>query len=150
RWWSTTVHDATVSLCLPGAPRVAGDAEAGSFGVVDLVVGTDAGEVRAMLLASTSGVFPMESNFPDATSGDVLVQSDAGDGLRWWFTTRAVEGPTRGLTARIPDAYGEDVLCSAHADLGPGVDEAAVWAALSAVCRSMRLDGPTGGPCTAE
>lgn len=106
-----------------------------------------AGPLSIELMQSSVGPFPLAANVPDPYAWDELVRTEVISDSSWLVASRAKHGgPTRKVVVRIADRFGEDLLCTAEEDVDAAHPDAAVFADLEGICRTMQL--ATGaGPC---
>lgn len=105
------VGDEGFTICLPGPPLERKKEDLGSAHFASFHVEGRHGEIGIELVGNTSGPFPLEANLPTRTSPDVLVRKEVLTNDRWLIASRMRDTDAPRITLRIPDAYGEDVLC---------------------------------------
>jgi hypothetical protein len=138
--YAFAVGDQAVTVCLPSAPSGSKRSDLGSTHFADFLIATERGQVTVELMGGTSGPFPLEANLPTKTSTDELLQKETISPERWLFSSRERKDGAPRVTSRIPDAYGEDMICMAGGSATHDAAElAAGLAILDRVCRSMAM-----------
>lgn len=152
RWarHGVVVGDEGFSICLPGPPSGSKKEDLGSAHFASFHVDGRHGEIGIELVGNTSGPFPLEANLPTRNSPDDLVRKEQLPNERWLIASRMRDTGAPRITVRIPDAYGEDVLC-----IGSGTPQRdartgdAGFEDLERICRSFAraAETPVSKPC---